>query len=133
MKPLKLVPLVIALALTFAGIAQAQVKFSFPEESKNYAVNLDPGEETSVDITFTNVGSKAVELNAYTVDGAMTSSGSFAAKLLSDPQILLGKWSGFEKNLHSIAPRDTLTIPLTISIPKDATPRRLLRSRRHGI
>lgn len=82
---------------------------------------LDPGETYTDEVVLTNTGSSATVFLVYAADGLVT-SGGFDVLLPGVDSTGAGQWVTTESSEVSLDPGASQTVPLTITVPEDATP-----------
>lgn len=89
----------------------------------NYAYTLDPGGQVTDAIVVTNHDEAApLELDIYAADGYTTGSGQLDLLPRDEASSGLGTWVQLSSTHLSIAPRASVDVPFTLTVPADATP-----------
>jgi hypothetical protein len=85
-----------------------------------YAVT--PGDTVKDEVTVYNFGNVPLTLNIYGVDAFNNVDGKFDIRPAADEPADAGAWVQLDQNLVTVLPREQITIPVSITIPADATP-----------
>ncbi len=84
--------------------------------------SVAPGDTVNDKITVYNFGNVPLTLNIYGVDAFNNVDGKFDIRPASQSPVDAGAWVRLDQNLVTVLPRKQITIPVTITIPADATP-----------
>ena len=84
--------------------------------------SVAPGDTVKDKVTVYNFGNVPLTLNIYGVDAFNNTDGKFDIRPAADEPVDAGAWVQLDQNLVTVLPREQLTIPVTITIPADATP-----------
>jgi hypothetical protein len=106
------------------GIGPANTKRLDGRPFLTYLVS--PGSRLSDHAAIVNLATKAVTLNLYVADAAITSDGRFGYLARSAPRADAATWISLATPGHTatitIGPRATEIVPVVISVPRDAAP-----------
>lgn len=86
------------------------------------AYSVAPGDTLTDKVTVYNFGNVPLTLNIYGVDAFNNVDGKFDIRPASTPPTDAGAWIQLDQNLVTVLPREQITIPVSITIPADATP-----------
>jgi len=112
----------------FAGSYQLSPKGAQFVEDRNirYQYTLDTGqivEDTlSIQRKMGRKDAYEVDLDLYVVDAYMTSNGFLGMSPEDQDQLHIGQWITYEVSDYNMLGSTSLEVPLTISIPENATP-----------
>ena len=84
--------------------------------------SVAPGDTVKDKVTVYNFGNVPLTLNVYGVDAFNNVDGKFDIRPAADEPVDAGAWVKLDQNLVTVPPRKQITIPVTITIPADATP-----------
>ncbi|QEO14202.1 hypothetical protein FLP10_07060 [Agromyces intestinalis] len=85
-------------------------------------IDAQPGETLSDTVDVSNLGASALTLDVYATDALNTESGDFTLLPASEPPQDAGTWISLDAGRVEVAPATAVRIPITISVPDDATP-----------
>lgn len=96
---------------------------TFGSDRSGYEYTLSPGDSITDGIVITNRGSAALDLGVYAADGFTTEDGGFDLLPAGEKSSKLGAWVSVEGGgAVSVEPGASVTVPLTITVPDNATP-----------
>lgn len=95
---------------------------SYGAERANYSFAVNPGGQIHDGIVVTNKGTDALDLTVYAVDGETNASGQLGGQQKDAKQHGLGAWLHADQPTLTLAAGQSVEVPLTIDVPKNATP-----------
>ena len=121
----------LSLALAPASIANADdnatwtvrtASNEFGAERTGYNYAVDPGSSLEDALVVANHGTTALDLGVYAADGYTTDSGQFDLLVAGEKSVSIGAWVQMDSDTITVAPGETVEVPFTLTVPKDATP-----------
>jgi Bacterial protein of unknown function (DUF916) len=94
----------------------------YGSDRQNYAYTLNPGGTIHDSLVVSNHGKQPIDLAVYAADGFTTDSGQLDLLLEDGDSIGVGAWTHAGKKTVTIAPDKSVTVPFTVTVPKNATP-----------
>lgn len=88
----------------------------------NFSYLIRPGETVRDGLVIVNRSRQSLDLGVYAADGFTTVSGGFDLQLADAKPRALGAWVRAGKGRVELAPGKTITVPFTVTVPKNATP-----------
>jgi hypothetical protein len=104
-------------SLTPAGATPGQ-----PSTRPSLSYTLDPGATVEDSITVWNYGDTQLTFRVYATDALNTSTGAFDLLPGDQSPQDVGSWVKIPQELVTVPARTSLTMPITVSVPTDATP-----------
>ncbi len=87
-----------------------------------FRYNAQPGETITDHVIVYNLGTVKGNFVAYTMDAVTSDTGAFTLSTLTEKQQGFGAWARTKKTFFSLAGGQTLVIPFTVTVPKNAVP-----------
>ena len=121
----------VGLALAPAGIAQADddaiwtvrtASNEFGAERTGYTYTVNPGSSLDDALVVANHGTTALDLGVYAADGYTTDGGQFDLLVGGEKSVSIGAWVHTDSDSITVEPGETVEVPFTLTVPKDATP-----------
>jgi hypothetical protein len=88
----------------------------------NLSYDGQPGDVIEDAVTLFNLGNEQLTFNVYATDAFNNPSGAFDLLAGNAVPLDIGTWVTFAQQVITVAPNRAVTIPITITIPQDATP-----------
>ncbi|PSL52217.1 uncharacterized protein DUF916 [Saccharothrix carnea] len=122
------------LALVFSGLATpaasaAPATFGVrpataqaPDTRSAFTYSATPGAVVRDHVAVSNVANDPVTLRVYASDAFNTPDGGFDLLAAGREPVDVGKWSVLERGEVLVAPRSTVIVPFTLTVPANATP-----------
>ncbi|GAB2975983.1 WxL protein peptidoglycan domain-containing protein [Saccharothrix stipae] len=122
------------LALVFSGLVAPAVSAApatfgvrpataqAPDTRSAFTYSATPGAVVRDHVAVSNVGNDPVTLRVYASDAFNTPEGGFDLLPAGREPVDVGKWSVVERGEVAVAPRSTVIVPFTLTVPADATP-----------
>ena len=121
------------LALVFSGLATpataAPATFGVrpataqaPDTRSAFTYSATPGAVVRDHVAVSNVADDPVTLRVYASDAFNTPDGGFDLLAAGREPVDVGKWSVLDRGEVLVAPRSTVIVPFTLSVPANATP-----------
>jgi Bacterial protein of unknown function (DUF916) len=88
----------------------------------NLSYDGQPGEVIQDAVTLFNLGNEQLTFDVYSTDAFNNASGAFDLLAGDAVPLDIGTWVTFAQDVVTVAPDRAVTIPITITIPQDATP-----------
>jgi len=101
-------------------VRTASNDFGAERSSFNYTVN--PGGKVEDALVVTNHGAAALDLGVYAADGFTTDSGQFDLVVAGAESAAVGAWTELDADKIVVNPGQSVEVPFTLTIPKNATP-----------
>ena len=101
-------------------VRTASNDFGAERSSFNYTVN--PGGKVEDALVVTNHGDAALDLGVYAADGFTTDSGQFDLVVAGAESAAVGAWTELDADKIVVNPGQSVEVPFTLTIPKNATP-----------
>lgn len=116
-------PIIIIALLLLPALAQAEytVTPAAPFE-RQFNFEINPGDKTESAVIVKNLGNTSLKANLYSADATHSNMGTFAITAANSDQRHIGTWIKFANPTTIIPPKEEVTLPFTIQIPKNATP-----------
>ena len=113
----------IASANEYAGVGgrPANPREDNPRSESIFIYELAPGETFSDGVQVFNNTDSARTVRIGAVDGALSSSGSFACAQEKEPKIGVGSWITLSQNSVEVPARSDRTVDFTITVPQSAS------------
>jgi hypothetical protein len=84
--------------------------------------SLAPGEALQDYVTLSNSMDHEQTFQLYPADAYITPQGAFALRLRNQPREAVGAWLSVPFTKRSVAARTSITFPIQLGVPRDATP-----------
>ena len=94
----------------------------FGSARRNYAYVANPGATLEDAIVVSNPGERPVRLTLYAADGYTTADGAFDVRTRDSRSGSVGAWVTPDRPLVTVQPGSSVTVPFTVTVPKDARP-----------
>lgn len=93
-----------------------------PNGRPSLTYKLDPGATITDHVAVTNHSKRPLTLRLYAGDALTTTGGGFDLKADGRPPTDVGSWVRTGRRSVTVAPATQLIIPITVTVPADATP-----------
>lgn len=93
-----------------------------PSTRPNFTYDLAPGATIRDAATIWNYSDLQRTFRIYAQDAFTTESGGVDLRTADQPPTDVGSWVAFDTPSITVPPRSGMTVPLTITVPSDATP-----------
>ncbi|TPW77733.1 WxL protein peptidoglycan domain-containing protein [Schumannella soli] len=94
----------------------------FGADRTAYGYTITPGEKVDDALVVANHGDEALDLGVYAADGYTTDSGQFDILAADQKSRNLGLWAVPKDDRVVVQPGQSVELPFTVSVPKNATP-----------
>ena len=97
----------------------------YPEETGQgtfISVEVKPGETTTVTVILGNAGDLEQTIRTYAVPAHSATNGGFLQTDSGTPPDVQTGWLDYQEAEYTFQPTEGISIPVTISVPKDASP-----------
>ncbi|HWH26632.1 MAG TPA: DUF916 domain-containing protein [Pseudolysinimonas sp.] len=131
-------PLLVSLGLALApiGVAQAAsgpgsqdvtwavrtASNQFGADRTSYSYTVNPGTKIDDALVIGNHGDTPLDLGVYAADGYTTDSGQFDLVVGGATSVGVGDWVRSSSDHITVAPGETLEVPFSMKVPRNATP-----------
>ena len=87
-----------------------------------YAEQVSPGHSTTVTLKASNLTGRSLDIRFIAIDLEAGDADSFAQAATGEVARSSTKWLTFDKQRHTLAPRETFELPVQVDVPDNATP-----------
>lgn len=93
-----------------------------PDSRSNFSYSATPGAVVRDHVAVSNVSAQPLKLRVYASDAFNTPEGGFDLLPSGRPSVDVGKWVVADRPEVEVAPRSTVIVPFSLTVPANATP-----------